>query len=73
MITAKTAKRTEVYVSFVEDCEDNEGGYYCEVWDSEDMAKQLDNFCIHTNDCDCNDWDAIEEFAMNYISNITEY
>lgn len=37
------------YISKIKDCEKNEGGYYCIVYD-ENGNYELDNFCIHKED-----------------------
>ena len=35
-----------LYISITPDCDPNEGGYYCQVYDDEDMANQIDD-CSH--------------------------
>ena len=67
MTEAITKNGKKVYLSFVPDCEDNEGGYFVEVYFNE-YGDYQDYFCIHTDDCDCKDMDAVEEFAKKYIS-----
>lgn len=41
----------DFYVEVVEDCGENEGGYYCRLYDNEEAWEQLDgwidDFCIH--------------------------
>lgn len=32
MVTARTLKGAQVYVTFYPDCEENVGGYYCQVY-----------------------------------------
>lgn len=38
------------YVTYIEDCGENTGGYYCIVYKDETLEEELDNFCI---DKDC--------------------
>lgn len=35
MITARTAKGTQVHVHMIEDCDINKGGYFCQVYTAE--------------------------------------
>ena len=72
MITAKTKKGTKVYISFVKDVEPNKGGYYCEI-SRYYCGSTYDNFCIHPEDCDCNNEAEVGNFAKNYVSTIEEY
>lgn len=51
------------------DCDENEGGYYVEIYDI-DMMDIYDYFCIHPDDCDCNDITAVEEYAKQYVSSL---
>lgn len=67
-----TKKGTKVDVSFVEDVEPNEGGWYCEIA-HHDTLQPFDNFCIHKEDCNCDDYDEFSKFAKEYVANITEY
>ena len=72
-IVATTAKGTKVCLCFVDDCEDNTGGYFVEVYFYPGDGDRYDYFCIHKEDCDCEDMNAVEEFARKYISEITDY
>ena len=69
---AVTKKGTRVYLAFVDDCEDNEGGYFVEIYLHED-GDRFDYFCIHPEDCDCSDVDAVERYAIEYVSSIEDY
>lgn len=40
----------KVYISFCDDCDINKGGYYCQVYDNEDMDNEIDNFVIQAED-----------------------
>lgn len=59
-------KYNKVYVSTCPDVGENKGGYYCQVYSDEDMTIQIDDFCIHPDDCDCSDDNAIERFIIEY-------
>lgn len=72
-VLATTAKGTKVCLCFVDDCEDNEGGFFVEVYEYPGTGDYFDYFCIHKEDCDCKDMNAVEEFAKKYISEITNY
>ena len=56
-----------VWVSIVEDCDENKSGYFCQVYKDEDMQEEIDNFCIHTNDCDCKSEDEVTKFIQEYV------
>ena len=59
-------KYGKVWVSTTPDCDENLGGYYCQVYSDEDMENQIDDFCIHTDDCDCNNQEEVEKFIKEY-------
>ena len=40
MVTARTLKGAQVYVTFYPDCEENVGGYYCQVYTDENMRNR---------------------------------
>lgn len=56
----------KVYIHYIEDCDENKGGYYCEVYDTEEMDNRIDYFCVHTDDCDCNNVEDVEKFIRWY-------
>lgn len=70
MIEATTKNGLDVWVAFNPDCEYNTGGFYCEIWENPDMDCLLDDFCIHIDDCDCTDLDAVEQYAKDYVSGL---
>ena len=72
MITCITGRGTDVSLAFVPDCGENAGGYYVEVY-LDASGDRHDDFCIHPNDSDCDDIDAVEQYARNYMSEITDY
>ena len=56
----------KVWVSMTNDCDENKGGYFCQVYADEDMEIEIDYFCIHTDDCDCNNQEEVEKFINQY-------
>ena len=66
MVTAIDKAGHKVFVDYTPDCEYNEGGFYCETFADEDGADKIDDFCIHPEDCDCTDEEAVEEYIRNY-------
>lgn len=59
-------KYGNVWISKCKDCGENEGGFYCQVYADEDMTEQIDDFCIHPSDCDCNNEEAVKKFIKKY-------
>lgn len=59
-------KYGKVWISRCTDCGENEGGYFCQVYADEDMENQIDYFCIHPEDCDCNNEEEVEKFIKKY-------
>lgn len=39
-----------LYISTTEDCGENLGGYYCQVYVDEGMSDEIDDFCIHPDE-----------------------
>lgn len=68
----KTGKGTKVYLSFIPDCGSNAGGWYVEIYLNE-YGDRYDDLCIHPEDCDCSDWDAVEAEAERRVSEIMDY
>ena len=66
MIETRDKAGHRIYISYTEDCEYNEGGFYCEVYADEDGDNKIDDFCVHTDDCNCEDYDAVEEYIAHY-------
>ena len=59
-------KYGKVWISCIEDCAENKGGYFCQVYADEDMEYEIDYFCIHTDDCNCADKNEVENFIKEY-------
>lgn len=59
-------KYKDLYISCTEDCEENEGGYFCQVYTDESLDDEIDYFCIHTDELETN---TIEDNIRLYIDN----
>ena len=42
------------YISLTPDCDPNEGGYYCQVYEDQDYSEEIDDFCIHPDELEEN-------------------
>lgn len=69
MTKAKTKNGRTVWLSFVPDCEYNTGGWYVEVYLNQ-YGDRYDDFCVHLDDCDCTDMNAVEQYAKEYVSGL---
>jgi hypothetical protein len=69
MTKAKTKNGRTVWLSFVPDCEYNTGGWYVEVYLNQ-YGDRYDDFCVHLDDCDCTDMNAVEQYAKDYVSGL---
>ena len=56
----------KVWITYIKDCDENEDGYFCEVYADEDYSERIDYFCIHPEDCDCTNEDEVEKFIEEY-------
>ena len=59
-------KYGKVYITKTPDCGENLGGYYCQVYADENFENEIDDFVIHTDDCNCNDDKDVDRFIQNY-------
>ena len=75
MVTARTLKGAQVYVTLYPDCEENVGGYYCQVYTDENCRSEIFNYMVHVKDiADKKDpYAAAEELVREYIESIKEY
>ena len=55
-----------LWISRIEDCDENEGGYFCQVYADSDMQYEIDAFCICPDMCDCTDEKEIEKYIAEY-------
>lgn len=69
MTKAKTKNGRTVWLAFVPDCEYNTGGWYVEVYLNQ-YGDRYDDFCVHLDDCDCTDMNAVEQYAKDYVSGL---
>ena len=58
-------KGQKVYVTYIPDCDENEGGFYCETYTDDNCDNKIDDFCIHKGDCDFTE-KGIETYIKNY-------
>lgn len=54
-----------VYVTFTPDVEPNKGGLYCETFTDDRMEEKIDDFCIHSGDCEMTR-EGIEGYIADY-------
>ena len=50
MVQVRTKNGVKLYITFTDDCGENKGGYYCQVYLIEDFDDEYDNFVIHYDD-----------------------
>ena len=53
------------YITYTEDCEENLGGYFCQVYADKKLDYEIDYFCIHKEELINNN---VQENIMNYIN-----
>ena len=70
-VKCKTAKGTKVEVAIMDDCGENKGGYYCEIYLNGIDDDAYDYFVIHKEDL--TNGVSEEELAKKYVSSITDY
>lgn len=72
MVKGRTKRGTMVWMSHIPDCGGNVGGWFVEIYLSP-YGDRYDYFCVHPEDCDCGDYNAVEKFMKDYVSTIKEY
>lgn len=69
MLQVPINETESLYVSFTDDCEPNEGGFYCEVYN--ELDEEVDDFVIHKEDLPNADYnkkrEIAESLAINYV------
>lgn len=55
------------YVTFTDDCEDDVGGYFCQVYKDEDLEEEIDDFVIHKEHIEEY---KLEEIAQDYVEEL---
>ncbi|MFI3326785.1 MAG: hypothetical protein R3Y35_11530 [Clostridia bacterium] len=43
-----------LYITTIEDVDENKGGYYCQVYGDEELDDEKGDFCIHPNELEKN-------------------
>ena len=68
MITVKTKNGVNLYIALTDDCGENTGGYYCQVYLEDDVDSfEFDNFVIHNDDTR-----TIEECCIEYAKGVDD-
>lgn len=44
-------KGNKVFVTICDDCGENKGGYYCQVYTDDNCENEIDYFTLHHEDC----------------------
>lgn len=74
---ARTGKGTPVRFEYFPDCGTNEGGFYVQIYMRDEQygfwGDPYDNICVHPDDCDCGDMDAVEKYIKREIAKIQDY
>lgn len=74
-----TKKGSTVYVSYMEDCDENEGGYYCEVEldvgeEDDALLVYMDNFVIHKEEIEGYEgvalWERLAELTECWLQDV---
>lgn len=66
---AKDKVGNVVYVSYTKDCDDNEDGFFCQVF-ADEYDNEIDTFCIIPEDCDCTNEEEVEKYIERYVADI---
>lgn len=66
MVEAKDKAGQIVYVSYIPDCEPNDGGLYCETYSDQWCDNKIDDFCIHPEDCNCGSTLEVKKYIQDY-------
>ena len=68
MITVQTKNGINLYIALTDDCGENVGGYYCEVYLEDNVDSFMyDNFVIHNDD-----ERTIEECCIEYAKGVDD-
>lgn len=68
MLQVPINEEQSVFVAFVDDCDINEGGFYCEIYN--ELDEKVDDFVIHKEDLPENYNEKVEKaesLAINYV------
>jgi hypothetical protein len=67
MVQVRTKNGVKLYITFTDDCGENEGGYYCQVYLDENDAFEYDSFVINKFDNR-----TIEECCIAYANEVDD-
>lgn len=74
MITTKDKLGQTIYITYIDDCGDNECGYYCETYSDEECEHKIDDFCVHAGEFQpyfgSDFYDRLEEYISHYYDDI---
>jgi hypothetical protein len=56
-----------VFVSLCDDIGDNKGGYFCQVYDDEDMENEINYFVIHKEDLENCLLEKREKYIIDFV------
>lgn len=56
-----------LFITLCDDCGENEGGYFCQVYGDDGFNIEIDYFCIHPEDCDCKNNEEVDNCIRKYI------
>jgi hypothetical protein len=74
MIKVQTKNGVELFISLCDDCGENKGGYFCQVYLDKDGSEDYDNFIIHKKDLDCfeNEDECIQKHCEDYAKSFDD-
>lgn len=74
MIKVQTKNGVDLFITLCDDCGENKGGYFCQVYLDEDCSEDYDNFVIHKEDLDCyeNKDEFIQILCEEYAKNVDD-
>lgn len=67
VVQVRTKNGVKLYITFTDDCDENKGGYYCQVYLDENDAFEYDNFVINKFDNR-----TIEECCIAYANDVDD-
>jgi len=56
-----------VFVSLCDDIGENEGGYFCQVYDDEDMENEINYFVIHKEDLEKSLLEKEDKYIIDFV------
>ena len=72
MIRTKDKAGQTVYITYVHDCGENEGGFYCEAYSDKNLGNKIDDFCVHPGEFQpyfgSDFYDRLEDYIANHYN-----